>query len=67
MICLGGDGTLLWASGLFPRAMPPVISFAMGSLGFLSTFRYEQFRERLDDLILKGARRSPRVSSSAPT
>ena len=67
VICLGGDGTLLWASGLFPRAMPPVISFAMGSLGFLSTFRYEQFRERLDDLILKGARRSPRVSSSAPT
>ena len=67
VICLGGDGTLLWASGLFPRAMPPVVSFAMGSLGFLSTFRYEQFRERLDDLIRKGARLSPRVSSSEPT
>ncbi len=33
VVCLGGDGTLLWASSLFPRAMPPVISFAMGSLG----------------------------------
>jgi len=35
VVCLGGDGTLLWASSLFPRAMPPVISFSMGSLGFL--------------------------------
>ena len=29
VICLGGDGTLLWASTLFQQAMPPVISFSM--------------------------------------
>ncbi|CAK9034123.1 unnamed protein product [Durusdinium trenchii] len=38
VVCVGGDGTLCWASGLFSRAMPPVISFAAGSLGFLTPF-----------------------------
>ena len=28
IVCLGGDGTLLWASGLFPNtAVPPVVAF----------------------------------------
>ncbi len=37
-VCLGGDGTILWAAGLFARGVPPVISYAMGSLGFLTPF-----------------------------
>ena len=36
MVCLGGDGTILHASSLFQRAIPPVISFSLGSLGFLT-------------------------------
>ncbi len=37
-VSLGGDGTILWAAGLFARGVPPVISYAMGSLGFLTPF-----------------------------
>lgn len=38
VISLGGDGTVLWVSSLFKKSVPPVISFAMGSLGFLTPF-----------------------------
>ena len=40
-VSLGGDGTILWAAGLFHRAVPPVVSYAMGSLGFLTPFLIE--------------------------
>ena len=36
----GGDGTILHASSLFSTgAVPPVLSFSMGTLGFLLPFR----------------------------
>ncbi|KAK2077356.1 hypothetical protein QBZ16_004990 [Prototheca wickerhamii] len=39
VVSLGGDGTLLWACGLFgDGAVPPIVSFAMGSLGFMTPF-----------------------------
>jgi NAD+ kinase len=47
VISLGGDGTILYASWLFQRIVPPVISFAMGSLGFLTKFDYEDHAETL--------------------
>lgn len=37
MACLGGDGVILHASNLFRGAVPPVISFNLGSLGFLTS------------------------------
>jgi NADH kinase len=37
-ITLGGDGTMLHVSSLFPKAAPPVLSFSMGTLGFLMPF-----------------------------
>ncbi|KDD75820.1 ATP-NAD kinase [Helicosporidium sp. ATCC 50920] len=39
-VTLGGDGTVLHLASLFVdgRPMPPVISFAMGTLGFLTPF-----------------------------
>ncbi|KAI9816869.1 MAG: hypothetical protein M1827_001514 [Pycnora praestabilis] len=43
VVTLGGDGTVLYASWLFQRIIPPVMSFAMGSLGFLTKFDYSQF------------------------
>jgi len=64
VICLGGDGTLLWASGLFPRAMPPCISFAMGSLGFLTPFAFGDHRERLARILSEGCHLTPRVRLS---
>ena len=40
VITLGGDGTILHASSLFKTgAVPPVLSFSMGTLGFLLPFR----------------------------
>ncbi|CAE8724280.1 unnamed protein product [Polarella glacialis] len=38
VITIGGDGTLTWAVSLFRGAMPPVLSFAAGSLGFLTPY-----------------------------
>lgn len=37
-ITLGGDGTMLHVSSLFPKAAPPVLSFSLGTLGFLMPF-----------------------------
>jgi len=42
IVSLGGDGTVLWVSSLFKMSVPPVISFAMGSLGFLTPFEIEK-------------------------
>lgn len=41
-VCFGGDGTLLHLNSVFQdRAIPPLISFALGSLGFLTPFDFE--------------------------
>ncbi|KAF2148238.1 ATP-NAD kinase [Myriangium duriaei CBS 260.36] len=40
-LALGGDGTVLYASSLFQRIVPPILSFALGSLGFLTKFDYD--------------------------
>jgi NAD kinase len=37
-ITLGGDGTMLHYSSLFQKIVPPVISFSLGTLGFLLPF-----------------------------
>lgn len=39
MACLGGDGVILHASNLFRGAVPPVVSFNLGSLGFLTSHK----------------------------
>ncbi|NP_001154910.1 NAD kinase [Strongylocentrotus purpuratus] len=45
IICLGGDGTLLWASSLFQEgSVPPVMAYHLGSLGFLTPFEFEDFK-----------------------
>lgn len=44
VVTLGGDGTILHASSLFSvGAVPPVLSFSMGTLGFLLPFREPNF------------------------
>ena len=40
IICMGGDGLILHAAKLFGSALPPVISFKLGSLGFLTSHRW---------------------------
>lgn len=54
VVCLGGDGTILWASKLFRLAVPPIISFALGSLGFLTPFSFGDYRSSLDKAIRGG-------------
>ncbi|CAN1801539.1 NAD kinase 2, chloroplastic [Linum perenne] len=49
--CLGGDGVILHASNLFREAVPPVVSFNLGSLGFLTSHNFEDFRKDLRQLI----------------
>lgn len=40
VVTFGGDGTILHASSLFSAgAVPPVLSFSLGTLGFLLPFR----------------------------
>lgn len=46
-ITLGGDGTVLFASTMFQKHVPPILSFSLGSLGFLTNFDFEQFKQRL--------------------
>ncbi|KAJ3671665.1 hypothetical protein LUZ60_007744 [Juncus effusus] len=49
--CLGGDGVILHASNLFRSAVPPVVSFNLGSLGFLTSHTFEDFRQDLRAVI----------------
>ena len=51
VVCLGGDGVILHAASLFPLASPPLISFSLGSLGFLTTFDFEDFRQDLSRVL----------------
>ncbi|XP_077231880.1 putative NAD kinase 2, chloroplastic [Tasmannia lanceolata] len=45
--CLGGDGVILHASNLFRDAVPPVVSFNLGSLGFLTSHSFEDYQSDL--------------------
>ncbi|XP_037628990.1 NAD kinase isoform X2 [Sebastes umbrosus] len=51
IICLGGDGTLLYASSLFQESVPPVMAFHLGSLGFLTPFKFETYQSQVNQII----------------
>ncbi|KFX99988.1 hypothetical protein V490_01551 [Pseudogymnoascus sp. VKM F-3557] len=61
IITLGGDGTVLYASWLFQRIVPPVLSFALGSLGFLTKFDFENFQGTLTTAFRDGIKVSLRL------
>ena len=64
-IQLGGDGTVLYASWLFQNVAPPVLSFALGSLGFLTKFDFDDFRNTLHEAFHKGLSVSLRLRLEA--
>lgn len=66
IVCLGGDGLMLHATHIFGCAIPPIISFKLGSLGFLTCHGYENAKEHLNEVI-NGAEQleSCRMTSSA--
>ncbi|MQL70528.1 hypothetical protein Taro_002866 [Colocasia esculenta] len=49
--CLGGDGVILHASNLFRGAVPPVVSFSLGSLGFLTSHTFDDYGQDLRAVI----------------
>ncbi|KAI5083102.1 hypothetical protein GOP47_0002845 [Adiantum capillus-veneris] len=51
VVCLGGDGVILYASNIFRNAVPPVVSFNLGSLGFLTAHPFDDFMQDLRAII----------------
>jgi NAD+ kinase len=56
VITLGGDGTVLYTSWLFQRIVPPVLPFALGSLGFLTNFDFADHVSVMDNALESGIR-----------
>lgn len=54
VITLGGDGTVLYTSWIFQTIVPPVLSFGLGSLGFMTENVFENFKEVIDDRLQSG-------------
>ncbi|KXX80921.1 NAD(+) kinase [Madurella mycetomatis] len=65
VVTLGGDGTVLYASWLFQRIVPPVLSFALGSLGFLTKFDFDDFKKTLTSAFNEGVTVSLRLRFEA--
>jgi NAD+ kinase len=51
IVCLGGDGTLLYASSLFQQSVPPIMAFHLGSLGFLTPFEIDNFEQQITHVL----------------
>lgn len=54
---LGGDGTILHASSLFATAhrVPPILSFSMGTLGFLGEWKFQEYKRAFREVYMSGA------------
>ncbi|TVY89175.1 NADH kinase pos5, mitochondrial [Lachnellula willkommii] len=54
---LGGDGTILHASSLFSTTLhvPPILSFSMGTLGFLGEWKFGEFKRAFREVYMSGA------------
>ncbi|KAL9010118.1 MAG: hypothetical protein Q9173_004917 [Seirophora scorigena] len=53
----GGDGTILRASSLFSSALsvPPMLSFSMGTLGFLGEWKLAEYKRAFREVYMSGA------------
>lgn len=56
VVTLGGDGTVLYTSWLFQKIVPPTLSFALGTLGFMTENQFDDFKEILDEHLTHGIR-----------
>ena len=63
-ITLGGDGTILHASALFAtsRNVPPILSFSMGTLGFLGEWKFPEYKRAFREAYMSGAGVGDRTS-----
>ncbi|KAL7612141.1 hypothetical protein Lser_V15G05677 [Lactuca serriola] len=51
VVTLGGDGTVLWAASKFKGPVPPIVPFSLGSLGFMTPFYSERYKECLKSIL----------------
>ncbi|KAI0560222.1 NAD(+) kinase [Gracilaria domingensis] len=52
VVCLGGDGLIFQVlHQYFPTRVPPFVPFNMGSLGFLTPFDFESFRQHISAVL----------------
>ncbi|ETN40834.1 uncharacterized protein HMPREF1541_05114 [Cyphellophora europaea CBS 101466] len=53
----GGDGTILHAASLFATAaqVPPILSFGMGTLGFLGEWKFSEYKRAFREVYVSGA------------
>lgn len=61
VITLGGDGTVLFTSWLFQNVVPPVLSFSMGSLGFMTEYDYVDKDQIISGILEEGVSCSLRM------
>jgi NADH kinase len=55
---LGGDGTILRAASLFSlsSSVPPILSFSMGTLGFLGEWKFDEYKHAWRQVYMSGSR-----------
>ncbi|KAL4779492.1 ATP-NAD kinase-like domain-containing protein [Aspergillus varians] len=67
VVTLGGDGTVLYTSWLFQHVVPPVLSFSLGSLGFMTKFDFNNYQKILGSAIRDGVMVSLRLRFECTT
>lgn len=66
LICtLGGDGLLIYASMLFQGPIPPILSIAGGSLGFMTCFEIEEMVDAIKIALGVSEATTPKTNGSA--
>jgi NAD+ kinase len=65
VVCLGGDGTLLYAAGVLRKDPVPVLGVHMGTLGFLTPFLQEELEEGLQKALAGELETEERIRLSA--
>ncbi|KAJ6263928.1 NADH kinase [Drechslerella dactyloides] len=57
-VTFGGDGTILHAASIFSTTtvVPPLLSFALGTLGFLGPWQFSDFKQAVDAVWSNNAR-----------
>ena len=57
IVTFGGDGTILHAASLFAGSsrVPPILSFSMGTLGFLGEWKFEEFKRAFRETYMSGS------------
>ncbi|EXJ79688.1 NAD+ kinase [Capronia epimyces CBS 606.96] len=71
VVTFGGDGTILHAASIFATApeVPPILSFSMGTLGFLSEWKFAEYKRAFREVYMSGAasERHTVIQSSSTT